>query len=182
MNITKPRTRRTRRIPVTALYDSPETVDRVMERLNAVGMPRDRVEVAVRPAGAARHYKGKGRAQRRDTFRFAGAGALVGLVYGAVISIIIIALPGFQNPGVIAWVQLLGPNFGAMSGALIGAIYGFTKRRKPPAWAARLDEAEDAILVTVITKRQAEIVAAQQILKEFGGRDVQVGYPKANNH
>lgn len=181
MNIARPANTRTNRIPVTAFFDSVESVERALEQLNVVGFPRDRVEVAVRPAGAERFYGGRGRTGRRDTFRFAGIGGLIGLLYGAVLSLVLVSIPGFQEPGIMAWVQLLGPNFGTITGAMIGAVFGFFRHRKPPAWAARLSEAEDAILVTVIAQGNAEIDAARRILEEQGGRAVQIGIPRGDN-
>jgi hypothetical protein len=49
---------------------------------------------------------------RREVFKYGGIGGLVGLSLSALVSLGIVAMPGFAPPGIIAVVQLLGPNIG----------------------------------------------------------------------
>ena len=88
-----------------------------------------------------------------------------------------VVLPGFLDPGVMAWAQLLGPNFGAILGATVGAVYGTFVRRKPAPWHVRLREGEDIILVAALVQRREEIGSIARILTENGGREVQGGTP-----
>lgn len=178
--ITNARKRRsTRGVPVTALFDSPEAVEQALARLNALGLPRDLVEVAVRPAGADRFYGGRGRKRQRDTYRFAAIGGLIGLIQGTVVSLILVAMPGFLDPGVMAWAQLLGPNLGAILGATVGAVYGLFIRRKPESWHMRLNEGENVILVAALVQNKDRIESIARLMTENGGREVRAGVPEA---
>ncbi|MEZ4425326.1 MAG: hypothetical protein R3E98_18145 [Gemmatimonadota bacterium] len=158
--------------PVTAIFESAESVEHAVRRLVTAGLPRDLVEVAVSPAGAERFYAGAGRTHPRDAFRGAAAGGLVGLVVGAALAVVLIAWPGFQEPGLIAWLQLLGPNVTTVGGALVGGGVGWLTRRRPPAWHARLEAAGDRIIVAVRVRGDRERSATRHILEEAGGVEV----------
>src|SRR5215218_8671155 len=84
---------------VTALFLSPDAVDRALDALYVAGVPRDLMEVV--------------------TSRYAGAGALVGFIGGLVFSLLMLLWPGIDAPGGMAPVALFGPNVGTTAGAAI---------------------------------------------------------------
>lgn len=163
---------RAKRVAVTALFDTPDAVQSALERLIAAGLPRDLIEVAAGPEAVALFYGGRARRSARDTFRWAGIGAITGLLVGAAVSLALVALPGFRPPGLMAWVQLIGPNFATVTGALLGAVYGWFRRRRPSPWHARLGEGERRILVAALARGEAEVLAVARILAEEGGAEV----------
>ena len=166
------RAERAKRVAVTALFDRPEAVQAALEKLVAAGLPRDLIEVAAGPEAVERFYRGRAHRSARDTFRWAGVGAIVGLLVGAAVSLALVALPGFRPPGLMAWVQLVGPNFATVTGALLGAVYGWFRRRRPSPWHARLPEGERRILVAALARGETEIEAVARILAEEGGAEV----------
>ena len=119
------------------------------------------------PAGVARRAG-------RETFRFAGIGGLTGLLLGAVISLGMVAWPGLDAPGEQAIVQLLGPNFGLVTGATLGATAGFFRHRRPDPRHARVAEAAGAIVVAVTVRSQEEGALMIQLLPKCGGREPQI--------
>ncbi|MGE0158663.1 MAG: hypothetical protein AB7T31_04575 [Gemmatimonadales bacterium] len=163
---------RARRVPITALFDSAAGVETAVARLVAAGLPRDLIEVVAGPEAVRRFYGGRARPSARDTFRWAGIGGIVGLLVGAGISLALIALPGFQPPGVMAWVQLVGPNVATVSGALVGAVFGLLRRRAPSSWHARLGDGEERIMVAALARGERELEVVARVLAEAGGRDV----------
>jgi hypothetical protein len=169
--------RRREPLVVTALFDSPEVVDRAVDALYVAGVPRDLMEVVVSRAAAARFYAAGGPGLRgarepgRETFRYAGAGALVGFIGGVVFSLLMLVWPGIDAPGGMAPVALFGPNVGTTAGAALGALVGFTRRQTPDRRYARAAEVADAILLAVHARdaREAELLA--RVVAEQGGRD-----------
>ena len=155
---------------VSALFDSPEAVDQAVTALIRAGVPRDLIEIVVSPEAAGRFYGGRVRGLGRETMRFAGIGGLAGLILGAAISLVIIALPGFQDPGLEAIVQLIGPNFVTVAGALVGAAIGLFVRRRAELRFARDSEAPYAIVVVVVARSLDEEQALARILVANGGR------------
>jgi hypothetical protein len=107
-------------------------------------------------------------------FRYAGIGGLTGLLIAATLSLVIIALPGEAPPGRTAIVQLLGPNFGTVAGAALGALFGALRRRRPSRRYARAAEAASAILVAVRTREEVDLETLQAILGASGARDIRV--------
>jgi len=170
----RPRPGRLERLVITALYDSREAVDAALQRLHEAGVPRDLVEVVVSPEASSRFYRGLARPPGRETFRYAGIGGLVGLFFAAVLSLGIVAKPGWESPGTTAIVQLLGPNIGAVGGASLGALFGALRRRRPDRRFARAAENAGAILLLVRTLADADVAPLEQILTATGGRDVRV--------
>ena len=158
---------------VTALADDPTVVDRMLDTLYTAGVPRDLVEVVVSRESARRFYGG-GRVRRpgREAFRYAGIGGLVGFVTGVTLSLIMVAWPGIDAPGGLAIVQLAGPNFGTITGAAVGALYGWFRRQRPDARHARAAEAANAIVVSVSARGEEELARSERLLRESGGRDV----------
>jgi hypothetical protein len=163
-----------RRCAVSAYFQDASEVDLAVARLTAAGVPRDRVDVAVTPGGAKRLYGGRGRGLGREMFRYAGIGGITGLVIGAVIAIVLVALPGFQEPGVMAWVQLVGPNFATVTGAVLGAAFGWLRRRSASPWHARLARRPESILIAAVTRSREEAGLLEGLLRECGGTDAQV--------
>jgi hypothetical protein len=163
---------------VTALFDSADAVDTVLARLQNAGVPRDLIEVVVGRSAAERFYRGLAHLPDREVVHYAGIGGLVGLVLGATISLIMLALSGEVPRESVAIIQLLGPNFMTVAGALLGGGYGFFRRRRPRPYYARLAEARSAILVAVAARTAAQVEALKQILVDAGGREPSVeGHP-----
>jgi hypothetical protein len=159
---------------LTALYDTPAAVDAALRDLNAAGVPRDLIEVVVSRDAANRFYPGLAQAPGRETFRYAGLGALIGLIVAAALSLAIVAWPGWERPRTTAIVQLLGPNFGVIAGAALGALFGALRRRRPNRRHARAAADTSAILVVVRTRSQDQVAVVRRLLVESGGRDVTV--------
>jgi hypothetical protein len=161
-------------LTVTALFDSRADVETALDALYTVGMPRDLVEVVVSREAAAHFPAGVARRGGRETFRFAGIGGLTGLLLGAVTSLGMVAWPGLDAPGEQAIVQLLGPNFGLVTGAALGAAAGFFRHRRPDPRYARAAEAAGAIVVAVTVRNQEEGARIIQLLAKCGGREPQI--------
>lgn len=161
-------------IVITALFDDRAAVDEAQRRLYEAGLPRDLIEVVVSRDAASRFYGGLVRSPGREVFRYAGIGGLVGLVLAALLSFVILALPGEEPPGAVAIVQLLGPNIGTVSGALIGAIYGAFHCRRPSARHDRAAEDASAILLVVRSRADADIPTLTRLIAESGGRDIHI--------
>lgn len=170
---------------VTALFASAEDVDHALDALYSVGTPRDLVEVVVSREAAERFYAvggGAGGPKRRraprppgrETFRFAGIGALAGFVVGCAISLVNVLWPGLEAPGGMSLVQLLGPNIGTTGGAALGALFGLTRRQQPDPRHARAAEASGEIVLAVSFYGDAELPTLERILTDAGGRDVRV--------
>lgn len=161
-------------VEITALYDSREAVDAALRRLHDAGVPRDLIEVVVSREAADRFYRGLARAPGREVVRYGGIGGIAGLVLASIISLGIIAMPGWHSPGTTAIVQLVGPNIGAVAGAALGALIGAFRHRRPSRRHARVAENAAGILLLVRIQANAELGPLQQILTASGGRDVRV--------
>jgi hypothetical protein len=166
-------------VDVTALFDETAAVDRALDALYTAGTPRDLIEVVVSREAARRFYQGASgreapRGFRRETWSWAGAGALLGFIGGVLISLVMVAWPGIDAPGGLALVQLLGPNVGTMAGAAIGAILGALRRQRPQPRHARAAEASGAIVVAVSARSDEEAALLGQLLASLGGRDVRL--------
>jgi hypothetical protein len=170
--------RRREPLVVTALFDSPDAVDRAVDALYVIGVPRDLMEVVVSHAAADRFYAGgRGRGPRepgRETFRYAGVGALVGFIGGVLFSLLMLVWPGIEAPGGMAPVALFGPNVGTTAGAGLGALLGLMRRQRPDRRYARAAEVGDAILLAAHARdaREAELLA--RAVAEHGGREPRV--------
>lgn len=162
------------RTAVSALFDDPAAVDRVVARLVRAGVPRDLIDVVVSPEAAERYYPTRARAPGRDAMRYAGAGGLIGLLVGTVISFALIAWPGFQPPGMAIIAQLLGPNLCTVGGAALGALIGLGVRRRAERRHQRAREAPDSIVVVVTARSTEEERALLGELREAGGREPRV--------
>ena len=164
-------------VDVTALFDDPAAVERALDGLYTAGTPRDLIEVVVSREAAARFYAsaprhGAPRALGRETWSYAGGGALIGFAAGVGISLIMVAWPGIDAPGGLALVQLAGPNIGTVAGATIGALIGALRRQHPQRRHARAAEAANAIVVAVAARSEREAELLGQLLAGYGGRDV----------
>jgi hypothetical protein len=157
---------------VTALFDARETVEDALRRLDDEGVPRDLVDVVVAREAADRFYRGIARRPRREVFKYGGIGGLVGLSLSALVSLGIVAMPGFAPPGVIAVVQLLGPNIGTVAGAALGALFGTFHRQRLDRRFARAAEQASAILLAVRTQSSGDAATLERIIAGAGGRYV----------
>jgi len=164
-------------LTVTALFEGAAAVERALDALYTAGTPRDLVEVVVSREAARRYYADARHAPRRpgrETWRFAGIGALTGFVAGVGISLVMVAWPGIDAPGGLAIVQLAGPNLGTMVGGALGALVGATRRSRPNPRYARAAEAANAIVLAVAARGDDEGALLAQLLAGQGGRDVRV--------
>lgn len=164
-------------LTVTALFDDPARVERALDALYTAGTPRDLIEVVVSRDAAERFYarlpgRRAPRPPGRETWRFAGIGALAGFVGGVVISLVMVAWPGIDAPGGHALVQVAGPNIGTMAGAAVGAVIGSLRRQRPSPRHARAAEAAHAIVFAVAARSEQEAALIGQLLAGLGGRDV----------
>ncbi len=166
-------------VTVTALFDDAAGLDRALDALYDAGTPRDLIEVVVSREAAKRFYadaRGRRapRAPGRETWRYAGVGALVGFIGGVVIALVMVAWPGIDAPGGLALVQLVGPNVSTVGGAALGALYGAFIRQQPHERFARAAEASNAILFAVTARNPGDVDVLSQILERQGGRDIRV--------
>ncbi|HEX7117471.1 MAG TPA: hypothetical protein VF212_01705 [Longimicrobiales bacterium] len=156
------------RTAVSALYDDPREVDHVVGRLVRYGVPRDLIDVVVSPEAAARFYPDRARPPGRDAMRYAGAGGLIGLIAGTLVSLALVVWPGFQPPGMAIIAQLLGPNFGTVLGAVVGALIGLFVHRRAERRHVRAREAPDSIVIVVTARSTEEESALLRLLAETG--------------
>ena len=166
-----PRPRPVEGTTVSALFDDPSDVERALAALVRSGVPRDLIEVIVSPRAARRFYPERARAPGRDALRYAGAGALIGLIAGAALSLVLIAIPGFHEPGGLVFVQLLGPNLMTVAGAVVGAIVGLLVHRRAEPRHMRAVESPDAIVVVATARSAGEAAAVARSLRGTGGHD-----------
>ena len=160
---------------VTALFEGADAVDRALDALYTAGTPRDLIEVVVSREAAQRYYADARRPPRppgRETWRYAGAGGLLGFLGGVGISLLMVAWPGIEAPGGLALVQLAGPNLGTIVGAAAGAVIGASRRQRPDARHARAAEASGMIVLAVNTRGQREAQVIGELLAGQGGSDV----------
>lgn len=162
---------RQERLVVTALFDAADAVDAAVRALQIAGVPRDTVEVVVSRRASDRFYAGRARPPGHEMFRWAGIGGIAGLLVGAAISFIIIALPQDVGPGPAAIAQLLGPNFCTVLGAVLGGLFGRMRRRPPRSWYARAAESPEAIVVAVRVGDEEQARDITRLLLDAGGRE-----------
>lgn len=161
-----------RRLPhvVTASFQGPDQIQLALEQLIRVGVPRDLIDVVVSPDAARKFYPARAYDLGNDAFRYAGAGGLIGLLVGSIISLVLIMLPGFFDKGIIPYVQLIGPNFVTVTGALVGGLIGSFKRRPPNPHFSRAAAEPDAIIMVVALRSREEAERVAQIMGQSGGR------------
>lgn len=164
---------RARRRSISAFLPNNELVERALIELANLGVPRDLIEVVVSPVVAAREYKRRPQALGRQSFRFAGAGAVTGLLVGAALSLLLILNPGRDLSSALSLVQLLGPNFGLLFGAVVGAVIGWFAKRHPKGDALRAIE-RDQILVLVRERVDEEVEPLRAMFDRLGAVDLLV--------
>ena len=164
-------------LTVTALFDDRAKVEAAIDALYLAGTPRDLVEVVVSSKAAERYYGDAGtkiRRPRRETYRYAGIGGLLGFIFGVVFGLIMVALPGIEEAGGLALVQVFGPNMATVGGAAIGAVIGYFRPQRPNPRYARAAEESDSILLAVATRNHEEARVLGELVTAHGGRRVQV--------
>lgn len=158
---------------ISGFVASPEAAEAAVEVLTASGIPRDLVEVVVSSTSDDRLYQGRARRLGTLALPYAGIGGLVGLLASVILSLQILVLPGFNLPERLARVQLLGPNIGALAGAIVGASIGALRRREPKGVYTRAAE-RDAILIIVLDRPRAEAPIVARLLEELDAEDVRI--------
>lgn len=156
---------------VSAFFDSEERATRAMMALLNQGIPRSLIDVAVSEAANRRFFHGRGRKYHDSTFSFAGRGALIGLLISAAFTLAITILPGFPEPGVLAIVQLFGPNVGVVTGGAFGALWALLRRAHPSRHYYRALERE-ALLLLVQLRPKEEVAHITELLSRLGGQEV----------
>lgn len=162
-------------LTVTAVFDDRTAVDHAVDALYSAGTPRDLVEVVVSRAAAERFYADRARGIRRpgrETFRYAGIGGLIGFIGGVMIGLVMVALPGIEEPGGMALVQVFGPNMATVVGATLGAVVGYFRRQRPNPRHARAAEESGSIVLAVATRSRDEARVLGEIITAHGGRGV----------
>lgn len=153
---------------VSAFFETEAAVNRAVTQLVNQGIPRDLIDVALAARARERFFAGQGQPYRDSIFSFAGRGALAGLVLAAAFTIGLTLMPGFESPGLLAYVQLLGPNIGVMMGGALGGLYGLLRRSHPkPEHYRALERDIPLLLVHLRPPPEAERIAAQ--LHQWGG-------------
>ncbi len=164
---------RERRVSVSGFYDTEEKVERaLLELTSTYGIPRDLVEVLVSQRASQRFYGRRALALGSQSFGFAAAGAIIGLLVATALSFELILFPGRDLPGVLPFVQLLGPNIGLLLGAVVGALVGLFVKKKPRGPYRRVLE-RDEILLVVHGRFASEAPAVEDALHRTGAADVQ---------
>ena len=158
---------------ISGFLATPEAAETAVEVLTAGGIPRDLVEVIVSSTTDDRLYQGRARRLGTLALPYAGIGGLVGLLVSVILALQILVLPGFDLPEHLARVQLIGPNIGALGGAVAGALIGTLRRREPKGVYARAGE-RDAILIVVLDRPAAEAPIVSRLLEELGTEDVRI--------
>src|SRR5690606_8526636 len=156
---------------VSAFFDSEERAERAMMALLNEGIPRSLIDVAVSQSASRRFFPGRARRYRDSTFSFAGRGALIGLLVSAAFTLAITLLPGFTDPGLLAIVQLFGPNVGVVTGGALGALWALLRRAQPSRHYYRALEREALLLLLVQLRPKAEVPHLIELLARFGGKD-----------
>ncbi|HZV61551.1 MAG TPA: hypothetical protein VFF75_03975 [Methylophilaceae bacterium] len=136
------------------------------------GVPRDLIDVAVSEAAAPKFYGGRARPNRDSWFSWTGRGALAGLIISAIISLVIIMIPGFNMSEMMAIVQFLGPDIGVIAGAFLGAVYGWLKPGDIRPQFQRANLRSDAMLMLVHLQPEEEARELQEIFRSQGAEDV----------
>lgn len=153
----------------SAFFDSTSGVDEALRRLSVAGVPRDLIEIAVSAEAAGHFYGRSARGSRRQTVRYAAIGGLVGLIAGSLLSLILIAIPGFNAPGITSLVQLIGPNVATIMGALIGALIGVFVQRLGPTAHRRVMSQPSSILIVVAWQDSKQAAGIVHLLREPEG-------------
>jgi len=166
---------------VSGFFKSEDAVNAVMHACLHRGVPRDLIDVAVSEAAAPHFYSGRARASRDAWFSWTGRGALIGLILSAILTLIIVMLPGFNTSFNMAIVQLLGPDIGVIAGAFLGAMYGWLKAGDVRPQFKRATLRSDAVLMLVHLQPEDEAKELQEIFRAHGAEDILVEPDKATS-
>jgi hypothetical protein len=160
--------------PVFAYFPTTEAVNAVLPSLAHLGIPRDLIDVVVTENGAQKMYAGKRRAMR-PFWRFASIGGLLGLGGGALVAFVLIAWPGFAEPGPFSYALLFTPMITVLLGSAIGGLVSFMTKRKPSDWRLRIPPPDNnEILLVARARGEEQIDLTVQALREHGGTSPQV--------
>lgn len=166
---------------VSGFFKSESAVNAVMHGCLHRGVPRDLIDVAVSQAAAPHFYSGRARANRDAWFSWTGRGALIGLLLSAILTLVIVMLPGFDTSFNMAIVQLLGPDIGVIAGAFLGAMYGWLKSGDVRPQFKRATLRSDAVLMLVHLQPEDEANELKEIFMAQGAEDILVEPDRANS-
>jgi len=150
---------------VSGFFAQEDAIESAMWDCLRRGVPRDLIDVAVSEAASQRFY---------GLCSSAGRGALAGLVISALVTLVIVLLPGFNTSRLMAMVQFLGPDIGIILGGAIGALYGWMKPADPAPDLHRALLRDDAALMLVHLQPHGEAEAIREVLRQHGGQDVEL--------
>lgn len=159
---------------VSAFFEAEQAVEDVIQRLVEQGVPRDLIDVVVSRQAMNKFFPGKARPYRDSVFSFAGRGALTGLLSMAIVTLVITFTPGYEPAGLMAHVQLAGPNVGTIVGATLGALYGLMRKSHPKPQHYRALERDDALLLLVHLQDRPHAEALSPLLTRHGASDVRL--------
>jgi hypothetical protein len=159
---------------VSGFFRKEEAVQEVMHECVHRGVPRDLIDVAVSASASPRFFGGRARANRDSWFSWTGRGALAGLLISAILTLIIVLLPGFDTSRTMAMVQLLGPDIGVIAGAFLGALYGWLKPGDIKPQLKRAAARSDAVLMLVHLQPENEADVIRQIFAKYEGEEILV--------
>lgn len=157
---------------ISGFFRDEAAVSAVLHACVHRGVPRDLIDVAVSETAAPHFYGGRARPNRDSWFSWTGRGALAGLIISATISLVIIMIPGFNMSEMMAIVQFLGPDIGVITGAFLGALYGWLKPGDIRPQFKRATLRSDAVLMLVHLQPEEEAKELQEIFRTQGGEDV----------
>jgi hypothetical protein len=172
---TAPVAHRPRVTPIWAYFDTPAQVRDLLPGLAAAGVPRDLIDVVVSEVGAQTLYGGRQLALR-PMWRFASIGGMLGLLGGALVTVVLIAGPGFADAGPLAYALLLTPMITVGLGVLGGVVAALIRKPRPSDWRAQISPppGPKEIMVIVRARGDEQIAYTLDVLKQSGGRSPRV--------
>lgn len=159
---------------VSGFFNNEQAVNAVMHACVHRGVPRDLIDVAVSQAASPSFYGGRARANRDSWFSWTGRGALAGLLITAILSLGLIMMPGFNDSHIMAIVQFMGPDIGVITGAFLGALYGWLKPGDIKPQLKRAALRSDAVLMLVHLQPEEEARMIEEVFRAQGAEDVLV--------
>lgn len=166
---------------ISGFFAQEQAVENTMLACLHRGVPRDLIDVAVSEKAAPHFFGGRAATNRDGWFSWTGRGALAGLLISAVLSLVIVLLPGFNPSKLMAMVQLLGPDIGIIVGAALGALYGWLKPDDIKPQLLRARERNDAVLMLVHLQPRNEAETIRSIFAQLGGEAIRVEADSASS-
>lgn len=145
------------------------------------GVPRDLLNVAVSAAASKYFFGGRAKVTKDLWFKWMGLGAFIGLLLSSLLTLGIIMIPGFNQSNLLAFVQLMGPDIGVITGAALGGIYGLLKPGRTKREMRRAAKRSNAALLLVHLQPREEAEVLGEILRNYGGEEIEVARDTASS-